>query len=294
MGFGFGFGLGECIRPTIATDGGSANSRVAALRASASGDMIISGTEAANLFALVSSSAGSEFDPSHLSGLVLWLAADRGSPTSSLWTDQSGNGHNATSTNGPTVNANGMGTGKPGMVFNGSSNWMQTDTIDLTALNKIRLYWCGLGLTSTTKILFEHGPTTAGVNGAFQIAASSINTNDLGFLIGMSAAGAFSDQTFTPSGFGSVCQFNCLFDHSVASGATVRYNRAAQTLGNHNTGTQNTGNFISAVLNIGARNGGASLFENCTMGEIIICSGADPGSDTANVESYFQKKWGTP
>lgn len=311
---GIGVGLSpDFLAPSSKTDAGTGAARLGALVAAASGDFIISGTDASNLAALVPAASGdfqisgtaasrvgalvpagsgSEFDPSQLSGLLLWVAADLGSPTSSLWTDQSGNGNNLTSTVGPTVGANAMGTGKPGLTGNGSSQWMQSiNNIGFSSTKQATIYVACLGTLTALQIFLEVGP--GGNVGDITFGGHLVASGDVGAIM-YSGTSTFSEETATPSGFGSAGQWSCVYDATAAQASQqiMRWNRAAMSQTNHSNATPSA-NLANDKLNVFSRNK-AQFFASITFGEIIVCSGAHPAGTISNVETYFKNKWNTP
>ena len=254
------------------------------------------------------------FDPAFLGGLAapspwtpadittaLWLdAADSGTVTTvsgavSQWDDKSGNSRSASqSTPGsrPTYSATGF-NGKPGIVFNGSSQLLEiTNALSLTRnIGRISFFFAAhtSGLTGSTQALttFPIGTNTSDrVSCAYlqdtklRIAGRRLDTD--------SFAAALSSGSWNTSP--AVLCFQWDF---TAAKASIFYNGAngdplEATL--HTAG--NTSDTDSSVTpKIGTIATGATNFFNGPIAEAVVTTNTITATIRQKIEGYLAHKW---
>jgi hypothetical protein len=233
---------------------------------------------------------------------ALWLDANDFSTITesggaiTTWADKSGNGRNAsqsTSDNRPTYSATGF-NGKPGAVFNGSSQVLEiTNALSLTRnIGSISFFFAAhtSGLTGTNQSMMGFSVGTAATD---RVSCAYLEDTKLRIggrrLDANSFAGASSSGSWNNSP--AVMCFQWEF---AAAKASIFYNGAngdplEATL--HAPG--NTSDTNSQVTpKIGAVAGGALNFFNGPIAEIVITTSTITTNTRQRIEGYLAHKWG--
>ena len=232
-----------------------------------------------------SASAGSNFDdtfslPSSISGLKLWLKADAitgvsNGGTVSSWSDQSGNGYDATQsiTGDQALYETNVLNGKPVLRFNGTSDWYSMASGLTFALNSYTSF-----IVHTPQSSTAYGMIMASNNGNSDYEMLDMNYPSHG-LLGTYMAG--------PGNVGGSYSFSAgtsYISSFVSSSTGIPYtDGVAQTSGT--TATQTVGN-----LHLGTYTGGNYLW-NGDMAEIIIFNTALSGVNRQIIEEYLSAKY---
>lgn len=228
------------------------------------------------------------FDPTSVSGLKVWLAADHWQSNlftdSSLatpvakdndpiggWKDLSSVGNNpvqATAGNRPLFSLGGGVNGLPGVLFNGTSNYLQHS------------YGSSLSQPSTAFFVcfFTHnneGFVIDGLSGARNAFGIEISSNDInmyaGTALGYVDTGPVSGQWTT-----------------VFNGASSILRKNGSQVASGNAGTQ-----AASGLTVGADFAPGDYFQGY-IHEILIYNANITGSNLTNIEGYLANKWGVP
>jgi hypothetical protein len=233
---------------------------------------------------------------------ALWLdAADVSTVTTesgnvSQWNDKSGNSRNAsqsTSANRPTYSATGF-NGKPGAVFNGSSQLLEiTNALSLTRnIGSISFFFAAhtSGLTGSNQALMAFSIGTAPTD---RVSCAYLQDTKLRIggrrLDADSFAGASSSGSWNTSP--AVLCFQ--WEFAVAK-ASIFYNGAN---GDPLEATLHTAGNISdtdsqVTPKIGAIAAGVSNFFNGPIAEIVVTTSTITTNTRQRIEGYLAHKWG--
>lgn len=229
------------------------------------------------------------FSPASISGLVAWYAARletglNDGDAVATFTDQSGNGRNATQSTGtkkPLFKTNIIND-KPALLFDNSDDCMQTAAIDLSGTNGVTVYAVVSGITAGALAMIAETSATAATNsGAFNLFRQADNT------VAASARGGSSSNFLTTATVTSTATvISTVYDLSLATNeVTVWLNgTSAGTRGSNNNQTVNFGNY---VLNLGSRNNGASLPLNGYLAEFLMFGTAHNSTQRGLMEAYL-------
>lgn len=252
--------------------------------------------EAAIRVLFAAGEAGAWFDPSDLSTLFQDSAGTTpvtavGQPVGKIL-DKSGRGNHATQATAASrplwqQDANG----KYYLAFDGVDDWLQTGSVDLTAIQKLTVVAgvrknsdaaLGMVVTSSTS-----GTATAGEFGLF--APRDITT--LAYAARLTGTAlSNTDLNFRLVAAPDLVVLNAAYDLGAADGAqmTVRHNGGGQLIGGSGIGS---GTFKSGPVYIGMR-GGATLPFNGRLYSLIVRAALSTSDQIAQVEQYVNKRTG--
>jgi hypothetical protein len=230
------------------------------------------------------------WEPSRLTGLAFWAAADRetgyqNNDPVGTWHDRSGNGRDATAAGAarPTYKTNVVG-GRPGLLYAQSAgSRLDTPAVGIATFT-IALV---VKLTTDAGILIEQSPGHP--NSGFYLFG------DVGDTLHVEKSGTISDKEYTSTwayGTNALKLVTWEFDGTHA-GHTLRVDRAAVSLTNGGaTNDPGTGTATDA-LHIGGRLGGSL---SCTgyFFEAVVCTPQLSAADRTLLEQYLHDRWGTP
>jgi hypothetical protein len=242
-------------------------------------------------------------EPDDVSGLALWLKADSltlsDTDPVSTWADSSGNGRDATQTltKRPLYRTN-QKHGLPGVVFDGTDDCLVTAAIDLTGTDKLTLFAVVSASATGTHVIVEMSANLTGQVDSFVLDRATNNTIEAAHVgnIGSQASNSGGTITTTPR------LVTAIHDKGASLIATeevsawvggIPYQWYAYSVNTDSrTGlSNNTNSFGNRVLNIGARNNGASLPLNGTIYELVIYGALLTGPQIAGIEWYLNDKW---
>lgn len=229
---------------------------------------------------------------SPLSGMAAWWdAADGGSMTLSgfdvtQWADKSGSGrHFLISASRPTYNANGLGAGKPGLIFNASQ---YLDTAAFTAFTGT------LTTTYVVAILYSAVSTTAMLI-CSSTAGNAVSTGSVAsqgnILRPNGGPGIRIQRNNLTSGVAFEQGYNVPFVGTSMCDNTNIFCWANDTQGNLATVT---GAFGYTLHRLGAATGGSpGNFWNGVISEVLIYEGvAHDSAQRQHNWNYLANKWG--
>lgn len=216
---------------------------------------------------------GSSFTPASITGLKLWLAADRitglvdGDPVGT-WSDLSGQGNHLTQATGskkPTYKV-GIQNGLPVARFDGVDDVLKATSFTLTQPHTV---FAVLKIRAAALNAYLWDGNTTDASSAYQSVAGSLR---------MYAGSNGPIQALGTTNFHVLCAI---------------YNNASSQLyldgGTPATGTTGTNN--PAGFTLGAR-GSGSGFSTIDVAEVAVYSGALVSSDAARLASYASSKYG--
>ena len=233
--------------------------------------------------------------------LALWLDASETSTITiatgvSNWTDKSGNGRTltqATTAKQPALNANGIGTGLAGVVFDGLQAAGTGDTLTRASF----IY--GLGATSVFSVIkgtainanryiFGEG-AGAGTNGAYSpFATSTTNT-----LTGLHTNNANTADLNLPA------SSSVLFNGTVKLGMIEDTGSSFYTYSNGTAQSQAVTNYTRSATTLTTMRLGSRFKTNAevgwiaaTVGEFIVTNGVLSTLNRQKLEGYSAHKWG--
>jgi hypothetical protein len=234
----------------------------------------------------------STYDPTAVSGLILWVDANdpnnngtkpTNGSTITTWYDKSGKGYNATANTAITYNTNGLGTGYPALTFT-RSQWL---TGNITNSNNTMTIFAVCSMSSSASgsariIGFSNG---AGVNdynnSSFMAFLRQSNTG-----VGPYRGGAFTVQN--PPSYSTPYLFECWYD-GTNEYATVQIGNTTST-----TSTSSTGNFAITYYTIAnnpyTADGNGPFYG--FISEILIYNTSLSTTERQKVEGYLSWKWG--
>lgn len=236
--------------------------------------------------------------PQTISGLALWLDASDassitldGSSNVSQWNDKSGNGKHAAQAvtlNRPSYPSGRIG-GLPAVLFDGTNDGLQVASMTLPVSLTIFAVF-DQDNTNQKWFLIEHSADTNFNNGMFLYAATpyyAVRRNPDSNTHGVTGLPFYST---------SARQLSFLADTTLSpSGAIARYWLNGSPLTpDAGSGTTVPNTEVTTTLNIGARNGGASVQFDGAMGEVIIYNRPLGTTERQTIETYLKTKWGTP
>lgn len=241
------------------------------------------------------------FSPTDYSGLVLWLKADAGLSLADgapvvTWSDQSGRANHATqatSGNRPIFRTTGIGS-LPAVDFDGADDCLATAAIDLSDRNGATLYIVAKPDTvAADAVLVETSATFASNTGAI-VAMLDISTAGCWVVGGNNtAAGAYELWGAIPTAATAVLvtgRYDLSGLRHVPNGAVNGDPLGAYL--NNPKGTSVRSNLGNFVVNIGSRNGGASLPFDGKIGEILLYQRRHTPDERIAVEAYLAARWG--
>lgn len=216
--------------------------------------------------------------------LKLHLRADAGVNVSGTevtgWTDQSGNGNDATQTsasNRPVLVANSM-NGKPGLRFNGTNNFLSLPTTT------------DLGIVNNDYQIFIIAKTSSVTNNVYFLTSAQsateeyeMHTNGSNGVRFIPKAGVYIDE-------GSTGEYTDAKPHLFQMEATstyglVRMDGKGIAQSNGDRRSSNASNLL-----LGTRNGGVLWF-NGDIAEVIVYNDVLSESERQSVENYLKVKY---
>lgn len=241
------------------------------------------------------------FAPTDYAGLVLWLKADAGIGVADgaavgTWSDQSGKGNHATQATGgnqPIFRATGIGS-LPAVDFDGSNDNLATAAIDLSDRNGATLYVVARPDTvAADAVLVESSATYASNAGAF--VAYYDNTTSGCWVVGANngSAGSFELWGAVPTASTAVLVTG-RYDTSAlrhAENGAVNGDPLGAYINNPKSANVRS-NLGTYAVNIGSRNGGASLPFDGRIGEILLYRRRHTPDERIAVEAYLAARWG--
>lgn len=249
---------------------------------------------------LVDEAGLTRWDPSLLSGCVLWLKADAltglpdGDPVGT-WSDSSGSGHHATapaSGQRPLYKTNVLGT--PGALdlpvvrFDGTDDVLATAAIDLSATAAVTVFAVASSDANLTEQVIVESSTNWSANvGAFTLHKA--NTT------GRSTAGARGNVGSTSSvaslALATVAKVHAAwldFAQATAALETILRTNGVRTAG---TGSNNTGAFGNFAVSVGARGNNTARLAG-DIAELLVFSRRLTLEEFRRCEAYLAHKWG--
>lgn len=215
------------------------------------------------------------FNPSSLTGLILWLDASRIAGISSggslsIWTDSSASASHATQPSAasqPTVIVAAQ-NGQSAVSFNATSGagWFMTSATSLVQPTTVAI--TGTINTTASNRMFVGGQTS-GNNGIFNVANASY--------------GAFAGAALSCS---SITANTWITGIAIFSGSSTTFSVSGVTaFGNAGTGA-------AALTNIGALTASTQTLPGA-LGEVIVYNRIITEVERASLETYLRTRWGT-
>jgi hypothetical protein len=251
------------------------------------------------------------FTPTNLPDLKLWLPADRinqaNNTAVATWSDQSGNGYDATQSTTaarPTYIASGL-NGLPVVRFDGTDDTLSvpssTATFKFLHSDVSTVFIVAkAGVVSDPGVAYGFLHTATGTSATgFYIRFTDISpTNDrIGHNIYFGTVGQTVVSNSTPINTFTANQFNFLSvlskpsDAVAAERSAISINGAVATQLNVQTNTPSTSNATNDLI-IGGSISSTTPFLNGDIGEIIVYNRALNTSELAQVHKYLSMKWG--
>lgn len=223
------------------------------------------------------------FMPTQLPDIQLWLDANKIGLTNGasvdVWQDFSGKSNWATNGTGskrPLVSAI---NGRTALSFDGVDDWLAISNFRCQTHVSV---FVALKMTSATSkhFFFEHGP--------------DVNTSPGFFFFGTEfSAWAFLRQTTNFAKGVKDWNTNTPIVASMTYDGSGQYARNGIVLDNSTiTGAAVTNTSVTNALNIFARNGGAGVFSQGVLCELIICTNKVSKEMELNVQRYLGTKYG--
>jgi hypothetical protein len=226
------------------------------------------------------------WEPSRLTGLAFWAAADRetgyqNNDPVGTWHDRSGNGRDATAAGGarPTYKTSVVGS-RPGLLYAQSAgSRLDTPSFGLATFT-IALV---VKLTTDAGILIEQGPA-GGADGHYLFG-------DVGDTIRAQRTTASAKEASSAWAYGANALKLVVHDYDgTHAGHTLRVDRAAVSLTNGGSTANPGGGTVTDVLHIGGRAGGSL---SCTgyFFEVVVCTPQLSAADRTLLEQYLHERW---
>jgi hypothetical protein len=169
--------------------------------------------------------------------------------------------------------------------FNGTSQFMVTPSIDFTGTDAVSVF-TGLHKASDAArgSVAELTASIDSNNGGFHLTAPNAASDTYAF---ESKGTTLTDAVATGFAAPSQSVVTGLADISVPTN-NIRVNGSSEDT---DTGSQGTGNYANAVLNIGSR-GGTSLFLNGNIYSLIVRGALSDATQIANAEKFAARRTG--
>jgi hypothetical protein len=230
--------------------------------------------------------AAGAFNPANYGTVEWWYDASQITPQTdgtdlTQWDDLSGNARHLTSeaTKYPLYKTNAINTNMPGVLWDGTNDYLRHNTA-FTQNYQSSLFVVCKQTTAGSKILFIEGGTL-------------YNSTAFGLYGDSGGSWIYKDSTYTGAGTNDwvTNAYNiCEAHYSGAAEATFLRNGITQSNGVV-TGSPATGS-ASRVLNVGARNGGASSFYQGYIFELFRYNAKLADADVVTVRNALATKWG--
>lgn len=247
---------------------------------------------------IISTTAWTFWEPTCLgTGLAQWLDATETSTITiatgvSSWTDKSANARTitqATTSKQPAYSATALGTGLPGVTFNGTSHIL-TRTAFAYAQGSASFFAVIKGAApSATKYIFSEGRTASANNYYSPLLNSSTNKVG-GRNVNNAGTSEFNASALSP----------ILFDNTIRLVMTEDTGTSFYAYSNGTAQTQAITNYTRAastidlyVLGARWRTAAAASWFAGSIGEFIITNGVLIQADRQKLEAYSAHKWGT-
>jgi hypothetical protein len=183
--------------------------------------------------------------------------------------------------------------------FDGSDDWLQTNTINFTSTDKMTVFAGVRKLSDATfQNVIELGPNSGSTANSFLLGASANNGTDRASWLATTrgATGAFVRQgrAYASPITNVVSAIHDIAGNSYATAANVRVNGANATTyfdEPASAGPTGGGNFRNDILYIGRRAGTVNQF-NGQLYSMIIRGAATDAATIANAEKYVAGKTG--
>jgi hypothetical protein len=253
--------------------------------------------------AAASASVAAPLSPDAVTGLALWLKADSLSLNDtdpvSTWTDSSSNGLNATqtSTKRPLYRTN-QKHGLPGVVFDGTDDCLVTAAMNLTGTSAITVFAVFSAASTGDQVVVEMSADYNAQTDSFILYRETGNKvqadcrGNTGDNVDKSANSLTTVPRLATAIYDKAASLIPTEEASVWVGGVpwgwLGYSVVGDTRG---TAFNNTNAFGNRVLNIGARNNGASLPLNGALYELIVYNTLLSGANLAGIEWYLNDKW---
>ena len=242
------------------------------------------GFNPATLFA--SGEEGAWYDPSDLS--TMFQNSDgTGAPVVDspvgYIADKSGNGNHAiqaTSDKRPTLRQSGS---LYYLEYDGANNCLATSAIDFTGTDEMTVFTGAKKIANTTMVLAELATSVGAVYGAFRLAS----LNDV-WRWGTRGNGLTVNVNASTYGANSTSVITAISDISTPV-ATIRVDGVRKAT---SSTTQGSGNFGNHVLNVGARNNGATLQLEGHIYGMIVRAATSSSEEISSTEAYMATKTG--
>ncbi len=245
---------------------------------------------------VVNSSSWTFWEPSCLTStsLAMWLDSTETATMTvsggklSNWTDKSGNSRTVTQGTGgnqPTYSATGIGTGYPGIVFNGTTTYLSRASFAYSLGSAQVLAVVKGTAAGTNTYLVSEGDTTA--NGYYGILGAS-TTNAVTAKIRKDSGFALNNPTSSSAMLDGTAKV--VMSSDAGTSWTPYSNGTAGTTTAYTRGTTTLSNFAIGGLYSG---GAMASYMNVTLGELFITNGVLSTTNRQKLESYSAHKWGT-
>lgn len=226
------------------------------------------------------------------SALTSFVGVNSGFVTT--WYDQSGNTRDATQTtaaNQPRiVNAGVVDkvNGRVAPVFNGTSTSFSTAPIPFTGDKLFYVDALNLPVNSPTAVVYEHSANYNNNAGTVVVTRTAADGYEVGRNFG--GAGILQSPNNSALGFKVVsAQFDIALN-GINQEIKPRLKGVAETYTNNGTVGDQTGNFTTRPVYIGAR-AGTSLFFNGSLPELLVWN-SDQSANRAAIESNIMSYFG--
>jgi len=201
----------------------------------------------------------------------------------SLWTDNSSNNSDlvqVTQSKRPALISNSL-NGKRGVKFDGTDDALQASSVTIGAFT----YFVVMKLTGTAGMIYEHS-ADAGTNPGSYMYGTTGNS------LQVKRGTASSSKNFTADwAVDNAAKITVQVFDGTHAGHLLYINGASQSLTNVSADEPGTAE-VTAALNVGARNDGASLPSNGLIYEIIVYNRALTATERGKVERYLSSKYG--
>jgi hypothetical protein len=211
--------------------------------------------------------------------LLAWYNANT-QMSVSQWTDQSGNANHllqAASGDQPTADANGLDTGKPGLVFTSAEgDFMETATTSLAH-----------GTTELCVISVVKIPASGGEGRRWAISPNTADFSDGVMGMKSDAGTGVSGYRTAPIGTASISAATPVVVMDVWDGT----NYTIYVDGVANTPVASTGTFAAnSYLTLAARTGGTDA-RSITYSEMIVAKSVPNSGQRAALQAYCETEW---
>lgn len=238
------------------------------------------------------------FRPSDITGLQLWLRADKGvthtSGRISAWADKSANAYvaqQATSTKQPYLINPSRLDGLPSVFYNGTANCLRIPSVNLSSSDAVSVitFFKKRVITGTEQTMFvTTDDVYSAANGFYNIIQAGSGKN----LVGVKGNAGYNQINCTNPVDTTYNVLSIVYNKSVMPEVAVYLNSSAYS-GSYPFQADNSGNFTSTSFNIGSFDQNYSYF-NGEMPEMVIYDKQLSTSERNVVENYMKAHYFPP